>query len=285
MTIALWLLVPIGFVLVVGLGLSFYLTQRYGLTEIHSPAEYNLAFEEVTFKASDRLALRGLWIPAPGSERAVVILHGHGGSMDYDIQRAPALHQAGFNVLLFDFRAHGRSQGNLATFGYLERRDVLGAVEFLKSRGIRRIGLLGFSYGGMISMLAAPICPEVDALITDGGPARMRTAITARSVELHLPHWLAALTAWLTVVMTSLRLGANLFRYEPVRWVGRIAARPIFFIHGELDQYCNDFDDLYAAANEPKELWRLPDVGHTKASEAFPEEHRCRVIEFFDKNL
>ncbi|MBU2609541.1 MAG: alpha/beta fold hydrolase [Chloroflexi bacterium] len=285
MTSALWLFVPLVFLFVVGLGLSFYLTRRNPLTEIHSPAEYGLDFEEVAFEATDGLTLRGWWIPVNGSQRAVVILHGHGGSMDYDIQRAPALHQAGFNVLLFDFRAHGRSQGNLATFGCLERRDVLGAVEFLKNRGIRRIGLLGFSYGGMISMLAAPICPEVNALISDGGPARMRTAITARGVELNLPHWLAALTAWLAIVVTSLRLGANLFRYEPLRWVGRIAPRPIFFIHGELDQYCPDFDDLYAAAHEPKELWRLPGVGHTKAGEAYPEEHRRRVIEFFDKNL
>lgn len=285
MTGALWLLVPLGFVFAVGLSLSFYLTRRNPLTEIHSPVEYGLYFEEVAFEATDGLTLRGCWIPAPDSERAVVILHGHGGSMDYDIQRAPALHQAGFNVLLFDFRAHGRSQGNRATFGYLERLDVLGAVEFLKSRGIRRIGLLGFSYGGMISMLAAPICPEVNALISDGGPARMRTAITARGVELHLPYRLAAFLAWLAIVVTSLRLGANLFRYEPVCWVGRIAPRPIFFIHGELDQYCPDFDDLYAAAHELKELWRLPDVGHTKASEAYPEEHRRRVIEFFNKNL
>jgi pimeloyl-ACP methyl ester carboxylesterase len=285
MTIALWLLVPVGFVLVVGLSLSFYLTHRYGLTEIHSPAEYNLAFEEVTFKASGGLALRGVWIPAPGSERAVVILHGHGGSMDWDIHRAPALHQAGFNVLLFDFRAHGRSQGNLATFGYLERRDVLGAVEFLKSRGMRRIGLLGFSYGGIASMLAAPICPEVSAVVADGSPARIRTAITGRGVELHLPRGLAAFLAWLAIAVTSLRLGVNLFRYEPVRWVGKIAPRPIFFIHGDLDQYCPDFDDLYTAANEPKELARLPGVGHTKAGEAYPEEHRRRVIEFFDKYL
>ncbi len=220
MNILLWLLIPVGLALAGGLSLSFYLTRRQPLTAIHSPAEYRLDFEEIAFNATDGVTLRDWWIPAPNSERAVVILHGHGGSMDYDIHRAPAPCDAGFNVLLFDFRAHGRSQGNLATFGYLELRDVLGAVEFLKSRGIRRIGLLGFSYGGMASILAASNCPEVNALITDGGPARMRTAITARGIELHLPRLLAAFLAWLAILITSLRLGVNLFRYEPVRWVG-----------------------------------------------------------------
>jgi pimeloyl-ACP methyl ester carboxylesterase len=285
MIFALWLLVPVGLVLVVGLGLSFYMTRCQSLTEIHTPAEYGLAFEEVDFKASDGLSLCGWWVPAPGSERAVVILHGHGGSMDWDIHRAPALHAAGFNVFLFDFRAHGRSDGRLATFGYLERLDVQGAVEFMKRRGMRRIGLLGFSYGGMASVLATPICPEVDAVITDGGPARMKTAIIGRCVEANLPRGLAAFLAWLVIVVTSLRLGVNLSRYEAVRWVGQIAPRPIFFVHGELDQYCPDFDELYAAAKQPKEVWRLPGVGHTKASETYPEEFRRRVIGFFDENL
>jgi len=81
------------------------------------------------------------------------------------------------------------------------------------------------------------------------------------------------------------RLGANQFHYEPVRWVGKIAPRPILFIHGELDRYCPNFDELYAAAGEPKETWRLAGVVHTKASEVYPEEFRRRVIEFFDRNL
>ncbi len=268
--------------------------RRRPRTAFHSPAEYNLEFEEVTFKAADGLQLQGCWIPVRGFAisgqsndlgRAVIILHGHGGSLDWDIHRAPSLHAAGFNVFLMDFRAHGRSQGQLATFGYLERYDVLGAVEFLKNRGVRSIGLLGFSYGALASMLTAPICPDVHAVVSDGGPARLRTALAARAVEMHLPLWLAGPLGWLTVAITSARLGANLFHLEPLRCVGKIAPRPIFFVHGELDQYVPDFDDLYSAANDPKEAWRLPGVGHTKASEAYPEEFRRRVVNFFDRNL
>jgi len=280
-----WLLLPIGLILVVGLVTSIYLTNRQPRTSFHSPAEYSLEFEETTFKTKDGLLLQGCWIPAPGSDRAVIILHGHGGSLDWDIHRAPALHAAGFNVFLFDFRAHGRSQGHLATFGYLERQDVQGAVELLTDRGMKRIGLLGFSYGGIASMLAAPICADIHAVVTDGGPTRLRTALAARAIELQVPHWLADPLAWLTIAISSLRLGENLFLYEPVRWVGKITPCPIFFIHGERDQYCPDFDELYAAASEPKEAWRLDGVGHTKASEVSPEEFYRRVISFYNKNL
>jgi pimeloyl-ACP methyl ester carboxylesterase len=285
MNLLLWLLLPFALIAALGLGLSFYQTRRFRLTQVHDPGEYGLEFEAVTFEAADGLPLRGVWIPAPGSQRAAVILHGHGGSLDGDVQRAPFLNAAGFNVLLFDFRAHGRSPGRLATFGYLERRDVQGAVEFLKGRGIKRIGLLGFSYGGMAAMCAAPLCPEVRAVISDGGPARLRTAIAGRLVEWHFPGWSAAFLAWLTVAATSVRLGANLFRYEPLRWVGKIAPRPVLFIHGELDRYLPDFPELAAAAEEPKGVWRLPGVGHCKASEVYPEEFQRRVVGFFDRNL
>ena len=285
MNFLLWLLLPVGILLALGLWLSFYMTHRFSLTQVHTPAEYGLEYHEITFKASDGLTLHGVWIPAEKSEQAVVILHGYGGSLDGDIQRAPFFHKAGFNVMLFDFRAHGRSEGKLATFGYLERQDVQGAVEFLKSRGIQRIGLLGFSYGGMASMLAAPLCPEVKAVVTDGGPARFRSATGGRAIELHFPRWAGTFLGWLTVVMTSLRLGVNLFRYEPLRWVGKIAPRPIFFIHGEQDLFLPDFDELVASAGEPKEVWRLPGVEHTKASEIYPEEFYRRVIGFFERNL
>ena len=97
--------------------------------------------------------------------------------------------------------------------------------------------------------------------------------------------WLIRPLAWLIVGMTSLRLGANLFHYEPIRWVGKISPRPILFIHGDHDQYLPDFDQLYAAARQPKELWRLPEVGHCNASQYYPEEHARRVIEFFSRYL
>ncbi len=273
--------------LILGLAfwLSFSFTRRGQLGEVHSPDEYGLEFETIGFKTCDSLTLRGVWVACPGSDKAVIILHGHNSSHDFDVYRAPYLVNAGYNVMLFDFRAHGRSDGKTMTFGYAERRDVEAAIEFVHDRGVKHIGLLGFSYGGMAAMVTTPICTDIEAVIDDGGPARIRTGMAARGVEMGFPLWLTRPLAWLVVLMASLRLRVNLFMYEPIRWVGKISPRPILFIHGDHDQYLPDFDDLYAAASEPKELWRLPDAGHTTASQLYPEEHQRRVIDFFDRYL
>jgi pimeloyl-ACP methyl ester carboxylesterase len=286
MIIFLWLLlILILIILVIGLMLSFYFTRRAQLGEIHSPDEYGMEYEDVELKTSDNLTLRGVWIPASGSDRAIVILHGHGGSYDFDLYRVPALHTAGFNVLLFDFRAHGRSEGKRMTFGYEEQRDVLAAIEFLHNRGMHHIGLLGFSYGGMAAMVTAPNCADVEAVVSDGGPARILTGIVGWGEERGLPRLPIRMIGRLIIAITSIRLGVNLFRYEPIRWVGKFAPRPILFIHGDTDPFLSDFDELYAAAGQPKELWRLPEAGHTTASQLYPEEHSRRVIEFFQRYL
>jgi pimeloyl-ACP methyl ester carboxylesterase len=286
MIILFWIIfIILILILTIATALSFVFTKRSYLGEVHNPDEYGLQYKTVEFQATDGVTLRGVWIPAAHSDKAVIILHGHDSSYDFDVYRAPGLHGAGFNVLLFDFRAHGRSDGKMKTFGFKERWDVMGAIEYLQKRGMKHFGLLGFSYGGMTAMLTAPICPEVKAVITDGGPTRLMTGAAAWADERGLPHWLTRGLAWSFFSITSIRLGVNLFNYEPVRWVGKISPRPVFFIHGDHDLFCADFDELYAAAKEPKELWRLPEAGHTTASQLYPEEHTRRVIDFFNRYL
>ena len=264
--------------------LSFSLTRRYYLREAHSPEEVGLAFEEVSFQATDGLTLRGWWVPVTGSHEVIIQLHGHGGSMDPDIQYLPAWHAAGYNVLMFDFRGHARSQGNLSTFGYLERRDVQGAVKFVKEqKGMQKVALVGFSLGGMAAILSAPVCPEVDAVVDDGAPARIRSAVAVWGVEHRLPLWLGKILAWSAVFGASIRLGVNLFAYEPVHWIGKIPPRPLMLIHGDLDQYCPDFDDLLAVA-QPAEVWRVNDVGHVQAGQVYPEEYRRRIVAFLQRS-
>jgi len=104
-------------------------------------------------------------------------------------------------------------------------------------------------------------------------------------MEWGFPAWISRPMAWLAIAMASIRLRANLFRYEAVPWVGKIAPRPILFIHGDRDQYCREFDELYAAARSPKELWRVPEAGHVTLSSTVPDEHRRRVIAFFQAHL
>lgn len=253
-----------------------------------SPADHGLSFEEITFPARDGVSLRGWFIPAQQANGTVIFCHGHAGSMDPDVQYAPWFHQAAFNVLMFDFRGHGRSGGQRVSFGVFEQADLMGALDYLAQRNIERAGVLGFSMGGVVAILTAARDERIAAVVSDGGFARLAEAMVGWAHHLAgLPRLLARPLAQLVRVAAGWRLGANLEEADPVRWIGHIAPRPVFLIHGDRDPYVSveGIEALYAAAGEPKELWRVSEAAHRKVDRHRPEEYRQRVVSFFERHL
>lgn len=263
------------------------LTRRRSPDVTASPADYGLPFQEIAFESTDGVLLRGWFIPAQKAERTVIFCHGYGGSMDPDLQYAPWFHQAGYNVLMFDFRAHGRSQGQQVTMGCLERQDLLGALAYLASRGIRRVGVLGFSLGGAVAISTAPLSPAITAVVSDGGFAQLQHTVAAGMRERYRAGPLCDWLAGLIVRVAGWRLGVNLLACDPIRWVDKVSPRALFLIHGGQDPYVSvqDVRRLYHRAGEPKELWIVPEAGHRQVDQARPEEYRRRVLEFFDRYL
>ena len=143
-------------------------TRPMDLELTSSPADYGLQFEEVTFDATDGVALSGWFLP--GGDRKAVVVCGHGlfRSRREVLDRAAFFRQRGYDTLVFDFRRHGTSGGELVTLGYQEARDFEGAVEFLrKRRPDAPVVLYGVSMGAGAALLAARETPEVAAVIAD----------------------------------------------------------------------------------------------------------------------
>ena len=263
------------------------ITRRRAPDEVDSPANYGLDYQAVAFASRDGLTLRGWFIPASLACGTVIFCHGHSGSMDPDLKYAPAFHRHGYNLLLFDFRAHGRSDGDLVSMGSVEQLDLLGAVDWLAGQGIRRAGVLGFSMGGRVAISTAPQTEAIIAVVSDGSPASMTQAVAAGSSERGLPDFLAGLVARLTLWLAGLRLGCHLGGADARHWVSRLAPRALLLIHGGRDPYTSteDVQSLFASAGEPKELWIVPEAGHRQIDDYHPDEYLERVIGFFDRHL
>ena len=122
-------------------------------------------------------------------------------------------------------------------------------------------------------------------VVSDSAPVRLTTALRERIVELGIPRFAAIAIAWLIVAATSLRLWANLFDYDTARWVGKIAPRPLYLMHGGADRYVPDFDELVKAAGPSAQVWDVPNIRHTQVINEMHEEYLHRLAEFLDKNL
>jgi fermentation-respiration switch protein FrsA (DUF1100 family) len=296
--------------LVIVLGLIILLIAVYWSTELiksprpdqpSSPEEFGLPFTEVLFSSQDGLTLHGWFIPGrdvtsfsledndwtAGSKGTVILGHGRFGSKDPDLKYAPWFREAGYNSFLFDFRGHGRSEGNYTSFGFHERKDLLGAVDFLAGKGICSVGVMGFSLGGAVGITTAAVCEDIQAVIADGTFVALRETLARGARERGIPSWVVRCLGPFILWLAGRRVGGDLEETDPIRWVGNIAPRALFLIHGECDRYVStdDIHRLYDKAGEPKELWIVPDAEHRRADELFPDEYRRRVLTFFDRYL
>ncbi len=262
------------------------LTRRPAPDPSADPAALGLPYEEVDFQTEDGLTLRGWFIPAPAPARGTIIFcHGHSGSMDGDLHYVPAFHQHGYSVLMFDFRAHGRSEGERVSMGFHERKDLLAAVHFLEGRGIREVGLLGFSMGGATAIITAPLSPAVKAVVADSAFATLDTTVAGGLRVKGIPEPISRLVGWLAVKTAGAMLACRLEDAYPLRWVRQVAPRGLFIIHGEEDIYvpARDARRLYELAGEPKELWIVPGAGHREIDATAPGEYLPRILAFFDR--
>src|ERR671932_1835701 len=144
-------------------GISALLVYQYararGIWGTDEPPEGSV--EEVSFASTeDGLPLSGWFFRAVGALPAptVVLSHGVWTGRRECLPLALRFQAAGYNVLVFDFRAHGLSDGRYTSVGHLETNDVIGAVQYLKRRpevDPTRIGVVGFSMGAAAPIQAA----------------------------------------------------------------------------------------------------------------------------------
>jgi len=269
--------------------------------EMSSPGNYGLPFTELLFPSRDGLTLHGWFIPAQGlsafslededwatgSKGTVVFCHGRFGSKDPDLKYAPFFREAGYNSFLFDFRGHGRSEGDYTSFGFHERKDLLGAIGFLGEKGIESVGVIGFSLGGAVGITTAATCEEIRAVIADGAFVELRSTLARGAQERGLPLVLIRFLGPFILRVAGRRVGGDLEESDPLRWVDKIAPQALFIIHGGQDPYVStdDVRRLYDRAGEPKELWIVPEAGHRQVDKLHPEEYQERVLTFFDRYL
>lgn len=250
-----------------------------------TPSDFNLPFENVRLGTTDGLNLSAWFVPAVRPLGTVVFCHGYSGDKSPDLEYVPWLRDAGLNVLLFDFRAHGDSEGSFTTLGYFERRDLVSAMNWLHTRGIDNVVVMGFSMGGAVALLTAVECPAILGVISDSGFASLRDLILDQAKKRGMPRFLASLISNYVLFLSFIRTGANLSSIAPEFAISRISPRPVLIIHGgaDTDVPVNHAQMLFDAARGPKELWIVPNAAHRRVDAAEPDEYRRRVLEFLDR--
>jgi dipeptidyl aminopeptidase/acylaminoacyl peptidase len=237
------------------------------------PADAGLYYRDVTLETADGLKLAAWYVPAidtsvPAADAPTILLtHGLLENKRSMLHLVPWLHNAGYNVMLFDFRGHGQSAKQPTTIGRKEVLDVQAALDWLEAEGVgERVGGLGMSLGAAALVNTAVQDDRLDALVLDSLFANWDDTDFAKDYRLP-PDWLVP--------------GVP----NPVELMPNVHV-PVFFIHGTADilTKVDHAYRLYNAANEPKQLW-INDSGHAWSSWTYPDLYREKVLDFFDTSL
>ena len=270
-------------------------------------------YETVAFETTDGYHIRGWWIPAippvpiapPRNQRSqrvpklqipsdfgrdtVIICHGIGSNKASVLNIARSLVPHGYNVLVFDFRGHGESDGQLTSLGDLERQDVLAAVQWLQEqhpRQSRRVLGLGVSTGAAALLSAAidpsPAGQSIEAVAVLAGFDELRGLGRSVATTRFLPplSWVADRVG---LALASAQVGTDLKQFAPAQTIKQLWPRPLLVIHGLNDDIIpfEHGERLFEAAYEPKRrVWlNAEDYSQTQTS----KEALIELRRFFDE--
>lgn len=238
-----------------------------------TPADVGMPYEEINFPARDGVRLAGWFIPAVNNGRhgaTLILVHGWSwnrlgtmaedtlaslnGSAPVDFLRlAHSLHHDGFNLLIFDLRNHGESAATPpVTFGWQEANDVLGAVDYVRTRtdvAPHRLGAIGFSMGANAVLYAIPQTERLQAAVVVQ-PTSVGLFAHRYGQEMMGP--LAKLVIPLAEKLYQKQGGLAFKALQPVFAAAGAGSVPILYIQGLGDKWGDADDVAQMAAATPK---------------------------------
>jgi len=253
-----------------------------------TPAAWSVPFESVVFRATDGVRLAGWKLISSSQDPWILVCHGLGTNRADGLEVSLALWKADYNILSFDFRAHGESAGRASSFGWLEQRDLEGALALLgrdPEVAERPYGVFGLSMGGCVAVMVAARDERLGAVAVDSIYGDLGTSLI-HHVQLmyRLPR---VPFGWFVASAYRLRFGVWPQRMAPQRAVAQISPRPLLVIHGgqDLRVPLPQIQTLFDAAREPKQLLVMEGAGHLGAFHEAPAAYVSCLVNFFDSSL
>jgi fermentation-respiration switch protein FrsA (DUF1100 family) len=240
------------------------------------PASFGAAYEPARFASADGTALSGLWFPAARlpAKGVVVQFHGNGENVTSHFVYVSWLALDGWDVLAFDYREFGDSEGGRSLKG--SAADGVAALAYARAKapGLPLV-VIGQSMGAGLALAA---------LDRDGGAGLRAIVLDSAFPSYERLARRKFPLLWLMAPLSPLLLPDSL---SPDKLIARRARVPLLMLHAPGDPVVPYAEGrrLYELAPAPKEFWDVPGRGHTEAFGLRETKFRPRLLKFLDDAL
>ena len=237
---------------------------------------------------SKKLRLHSYEVKAKKESKVwVIAVHGYTDSAYFMVEAAKQFLNYGYNVLMPDLRAHGKSEGRYIGMGWPDRLDLMQWIDYLiATYGNIKIILYGISMGAATVMMTSGerLPSNVRVVIEDCGYTSAWEEFAYELKTLfHMPTFPALYNA---NVITKIRAKYSLKKASAIKQVAK-SKTPTLFIHGDKDKFVPFYmlDKLYDAASCKKEKLVIKNAGHAEAQRVEPERYWRGVRRFIKHHL
>ena len=239
--------------------------------------ESKIEFQQLDLITEDGIRLSA-WYTPPRKGAVILLAHGYGDNRPEWVHAMLA--KKGYGVLSWDARAHGESDGEISTVGYLEVLDVKAALDFVLTQpDVSHVGAWGGSMGGATLIRATAQFLEIEALFVDSSFASLNDEFNFLVPYPVINPLAKFLAEWQT--------GFSIQDLDLVKDIARIGPRPVYIVHSLGDTVAppDAGEKLFNAANEPRFLWVEEDAAHLSIHLVNERRYQRRLIGFFDEWL
>lgn len=233
-------------------GCSFQIEHIFNSSKdlVSSPAQVDIAFEEIWFRTADAVQLHGWYVPGEADRPLVVFFHGNAANISHRVPNIEYLHRLGLPVFIFDYRGFGASKGRALAEEDLYR-DARGALDYLRIRGwsAERMIFFGRSMGAAVALQMALEDPPAGVILE-------APFTSLRAIARELGPVAYGLFGWWTI-------GEQFDNLQKVT----LLSRPLLILHGDQDQIVPQemSQQLFASAHQPKTLVLIAGARHSDA--------------------
>ncbi len=250
-----------------------------------NPSDFGLEYSEVSFETEDGIDLKGWWIDKK-SDKTLICLHGYTASRWYEVYMKPLLKilkDKRYNILYPDLRAHGKSGGSRTSFGLKEHLDLKASLDWLKKNheeSCERIGVIGYSMGGIVAIKGLVSDRRVDCAVADSPPIDIDST-SARSLK----YFAGIPSLFYHFVKPIVRLLFGIKTLDMYRYMDRVE-RPLLLIAGKNDPivHLSEVRKFYEGSKDCVELWST-EGEHSRTIQIDLKIYEKKIISFFEGHL
>ena len=246
----------------------------------------DLQFIKIDLKTSDGVKISSWYMPVKNPKAVLILVDGYKETNEEKIRmfgHAEYLRKAGYSCILIDLRSFGESEGNKITFGVNEWKEAEAAYDYVKGlpeNKNKKIGFLGISMGGVISIITKGMTGKGDFIIALTPYANFKSLFGFRIRKKKLPSFFLPILR----IVALFELGFSYEHYTAINMIKKVDV-PIFIGSAKFDQIVNSFDAklLYDVARNPKEYWQA-NTSHRIFIDS-PKELQKKVLGFLSKYI